>query len=244
MAGTFERNTSTAEPAGEMSSVETLSPSLSSTGASSDSATGSPSGTGLMFGPRTTSPWPSGAHEAGHRGRELRGQRHAGLGAERARIGDDAGQRRGRRHHRRAEIDLVALHAAAPGEVAVERAQALGAGGRDVADARARAARRLRHRRAAWPADRPAAPRGPSSRGSGGCPGTPRTRPTGCTCSLADDADDRGHVVPRAVRARADHHLVDRRPGDLARPAPRGRASPAARRAGTIALRSSSIWSS
>ena len=61
MAGTFERNTRTAEPAGEMSSVETLSPSLSSTGASSDSATGSPSGTGLMFGPRTTSPRPSGA---------------------------------------------------------------------------------------------------------------------------------------------------------------------------------------
>src|SRR5215470_19177563 len=61
MAGTLERNISAAEPAGEMSSVETLSPSLSSTGASSDSGTGSPSGTGLMFGPRTISPPPSGA---------------------------------------------------------------------------------------------------------------------------------------------------------------------------------------
>ena len=56
IAGTLERNTSTAAPAGEMSSVETLSPSLISTGASSVSVTGSPSGTGLMFGPRTTSP--------------------------------------------------------------------------------------------------------------------------------------------------------------------------------------------
>src|SRR5262249_19046099 len=61
MAGTFERNTSTAAPAGEMSSVETLSPSVSSTGASSVGATGSPRGTGLMLGPRSTSPPPSGA---------------------------------------------------------------------------------------------------------------------------------------------------------------------------------------
>src|SRR2546428_7023410 len=61
MAGTLERNTSTAAPAGEISSVDTLSPSFSSTGASSRSATGSPSGTGLMLGPRTMSPPPSGA---------------------------------------------------------------------------------------------------------------------------------------------------------------------------------------
>src|SRR5690349_10745863 len=61
IAGMFERNTSTAEPAGEMSSVDTLSPSLITTGASSDSATGSPSGTGLMFGPRGISPAPSGS---------------------------------------------------------------------------------------------------------------------------------------------------------------------------------------
>src|SRR5213593_1046475 len=61
MAGTFERNTSTAAPAGEMSSVETLSPSLRRTDASSAGATGSPSGTGLMLGPRSTSPPLSGA---------------------------------------------------------------------------------------------------------------------------------------------------------------------------------------
>ena len=60
MAGMLERNISAAAPAGEMSSVDTLSPSLSSTEASSVSATGSPSGTGLMFGPRTISPPPSG----------------------------------------------------------------------------------------------------------------------------------------------------------------------------------------
>ena len=59
IAGMFDRNTSTAEPAGEMSSVEILSPSLITTGASSVSGTGSPSGTGLMFGPRGISPWPS-----------------------------------------------------------------------------------------------------------------------------------------------------------------------------------------
>src|SRR5262249_1323212 len=60
IAGMFERNTRTAEPAGEMSSVDTLSPSLITTGASSVSATGSPRGTGLMFGPRGISPAPSG----------------------------------------------------------------------------------------------------------------------------------------------------------------------------------------
>src|SRR2546422_10795184 len=61
IAGMFDRNTSTAEPAGEMSSVEILSPSLITTGASSVSGTGSPRGTGLMFGPRGISPWPSGS---------------------------------------------------------------------------------------------------------------------------------------------------------------------------------------
>src|SRR5439155_532124 len=60
IVGMLERKTRIAAPAGEMSSVETLSPSFSSTGASSVSATGSPSGTDLMFGPRMTSPWPSG----------------------------------------------------------------------------------------------------------------------------------------------------------------------------------------
>src|SRR5256885_8512832 len=61
IAGMFERKTSTAEPAGEMSSVDTLSPSLITTAASSVSTTGSPSGTGLMFGPRGISPAPSGS---------------------------------------------------------------------------------------------------------------------------------------------------------------------------------------
>src|SRR3989442_15855457 len=61
IAGMFERKTSTAAPAGEMSSVDTLSPSLITTGASSASATGSPRGTGLMFGPRRISPPPSGS---------------------------------------------------------------------------------------------------------------------------------------------------------------------------------------
>src|SRR5206468_1116984 len=60
IAGMLERKTSTAAPAGEMSSVDILSPSFSSTGASSASATGSPSGTDLIFGPRMTSPLPSG----------------------------------------------------------------------------------------------------------------------------------------------------------------------------------------
>ena len=55
MAGTLERNISTAVPDGEMSSVETLSPSLISTGALRRSSTGAPRGTGLMFGPFSTS---------------------------------------------------------------------------------------------------------------------------------------------------------------------------------------------
>src|ERR1044071_7001376 len=56
IAGTFARNINAAEPAGEMSSVDTLSPSFSRTGASSVSVTGSPSGTGFMFVPRTPLP--------------------------------------------------------------------------------------------------------------------------------------------------------------------------------------------
>src|SRR5262245_45461612 len=58
---TLATDFATAEPAGEISSVDTLSPSLITTGASSISATGSPSGTGLMFGPRGISPAPSGS---------------------------------------------------------------------------------------------------------------------------------------------------------------------------------------
>src|SRR5262249_39585998 len=54
MAGTLERKTSAAVPDGEMSSVETLSPSLIRTGARSVDSTGRPRGTSLMLGPRTT----------------------------------------------------------------------------------------------------------------------------------------------------------------------------------------------
>src|SRR3990172_5274640 len=152
IAGMFEGNTSTAAPAGEMSSVETLSPSLISTGASSVSATGSPSGTGLMFGPRVTSPWASGGavggDEPGRRGGEVPRQVGLGRGAHLARVGDAPGERRGRGGHRGAEVDLVVLHAAPSREVAVEGAQALRPRGRHVADARARPARGLRDERA------------------------------------------------------------------------------------------------
>src|SRR5262249_26409650 len=54
MAGTLERKTRAAVPEGEMSSVDTLSPSLISTGARSVAWTGRPRGTSLMLGPRTT----------------------------------------------------------------------------------------------------------------------------------------------------------------------------------------------
>ena len=54
MAGTLERKTSTAVPDGEMSSVETLSPSLISTGNLSDSSSARPRGTSLMLGPLMT----------------------------------------------------------------------------------------------------------------------------------------------------------------------------------------------
>ena len=85
MAGTLERNTSTAEPAGEMSSVETLSPSLSSTGASSVLGHRLAQRHRLDVRAAHHLALAVGRHEAGHRGGELRRQRHAGLGAERAR---------------------------------------------------------------------------------------------------------------------------------------------------------------
>ena len=52
-------------PEGEIASVETLSPSLISTGAVSRSSTGTPRGTGLMFGPFTTSVEAASASDAG-----------------------------------------------------------------------------------------------------------------------------------------------------------------------------------
>ena len=66
MAGTLERNISTAVPEGEMSSVETLSPSLMSTGALRRSSVGRPRGTGLMLGPlRTSTPAASDGDSGG-----------------------------------------------------------------------------------------------------------------------------------------------------------------------------------
>src|SRR5437879_9396134 len=82
IAGTFERKTSTAAPAGEISSVDTLSPSLITTGASSVSATGSPSGTGLMFGPRRISPAPSGSTNPAVEDAERSEERRGGEGGE------------------------------------------------------------------------------------------------------------------------------------------------------------------
>src|SRR5262245_11479156 len=55
IAGTFIRNISACVPDGEMSSVDTLSPSLMTTDATSVSGTGVPRGTSLMFGPLKTS---------------------------------------------------------------------------------------------------------------------------------------------------------------------------------------------
>src|SRR5262249_57933711 len=61
MAGMLERKTSTWEPEGEMSSVETLSPSLMRTAPPISSPGGRPTGTSRMFGPFTTgSSRPSG----------------------------------------------------------------------------------------------------------------------------------------------------------------------------------------
>src|SRR5207302_8630242 len=82
IAGMFERKTSTAEPAGELSSVDTLSPSLITTAASSVSTTGSPSGTGVLFGPRGLAPAPPGAPQPALGGAPRPGPR-PGAGARR-----------------------------------------------------------------------------------------------------------------------------------------------------------------
>src|SRR5215510_5833772 len=55
MAGTFILNINVSVPDGEMSSVDTLSPSLISTRAVNDSSGGRPRGTSLMLGPLKTS---------------------------------------------------------------------------------------------------------------------------------------------------------------------------------------------
>src|SRR3990170_3986866 len=65
MAGMLERKTRAWTPEGVMSSVEILSPTLSSTGATSVSSGGAATGTGLMLGPFTTSPRPASTSGAG-----------------------------------------------------------------------------------------------------------------------------------------------------------------------------------
>src|SRR6266511_3108211 len=65
MAGTLERNISVSVPDGEMSSVETLSPSLIRTGAVRVSSGGRPRGTSLILGPLTTSTVADSPGEAG-----------------------------------------------------------------------------------------------------------------------------------------------------------------------------------
>ena len=145
---------------------------------------------------------------------------------------------------RRAEVDRVVLRAAAPGEVAVERAQALRAGGRHVADARAGAAGRLGDGRAGRQQIGSRPSRAIISR-MRWLPGKTherhrRVRRAGRAARRRTAA----HVVPRAVRARADH-----RPARSACPRPRSTGTtrsgePGSATSGSSASRSSSIWSS
>src|SRR3990170_1230062 len=65
IAGMLERRTRAWMPEGMMSSVETLSPTLSSTGATSVSSGGAATGTGLMLGPLATSTLAASASGAG-----------------------------------------------------------------------------------------------------------------------------------------------------------------------------------
>src|SRR5262245_63126089 len=65
IAGTFIRNISVSVPDGEISSVETLSPSLITTRAVNVSSGGFPRGTSLMFGPLKTSVARASSGDAG-----------------------------------------------------------------------------------------------------------------------------------------------------------------------------------
>src|SRR5262249_4512905 len=156
MAGTLEGKTRAAVPDGEMSSVDTLSPSLISTGARSVASTGRPRGTSLMLGPRTTVT--AAASLSGDGGSspalEAVGVAGGGGGGGGPRGGGGGGSPRGRardaarrRGQRRAEVDLVVLDAAPPREVTIERAEAPASRGGHVADPGARATRGLGHRR-------------------------------------------------------------------------------------------------
>ena len=201
-----------------MSSVETLSPSLMRTGPATSSPGGLPDrhladvgtlddGRILAVGGRQD--------EAGGGGGEARRKDHLGCLAQTPRIGDHAAQGGRARRLGGREVDLVALDSASPREVPVEGPQAPRAGGRDVADAGARAARRLgddrarrdevrhqtlaRHRLEDLLAGR-----------------EEDERDVRVNAPAAQNLGDDGHVLPRAVRARADQDLLDRRSLDLA----------------------------
>ena len=215
MAGTLERKTSAAVPEGEISSVETLSPSLMSTAARSVASTGRPAGTSLMLGPLTTvtasaSPRARG-QEAGIGGGERGWIMARGAAPRPARIGDHAGEGGGGRGQRRAEIDLIVLHPAPSGEVAIEGAQAPPARGGDVADARAGAAgglgyRGARHEQIGEEAlsrhdlEDPAAPREDH-----------QVHARRDALAL-DGLAHRPHVFPGGIGAGADHDLLQRGP--------------------------------
>ena len=243
MAGTFDRKTRTAEPAGEMSSVETLSPSLSRTGASSVSGDRLAQRHRLDVGAAHDLAVPSGVDSPTVESAKRAWQLDRGLGAPSVRgsvitpVSAEAAA-----DDRRAEIDRVVLHAAAAREIAVEGAQALGARGGHVADAGARAAGRLGHRgpRGDEVGEQPLASHGledpvaarEEHEGHRGMPRAGRA-----------SRGHRRHVVPRAVRARADHHLLDGRARDLFdghHAIGRARQRDERRERG----RSSSIWSS
>ena len=216
-----------------MSSVETLSPSLISTGALRRSSTGAPRGTGLMFGPFRTSTAAAsagadGRDQPGHRGEQRRGPLPLGRGAGLARVGDPAGERGGGGGQGRAEVDRVVLGAAPAREVAVERAQAAAARGRHVADARARPAGGLGD----------AGARGQQ----GGEQALARHHLEDAVAAREDHEGARGrdppaleharhrlHVLPGGVGAGADHDLLDRLALDLGDRAPPGPASRAGR---------------
>ena len=134
-----------------------------------------------------------------------------GSGAPTARIGDHAGEGGGGRGQRRAEIDLIVLHPAPSGEVAIEGAQAPPARGGNVADTRAGAAGGLGYRGArheqigeeAFPRhdlEDPAAPREDH-----------QVHARRDALAL-DGLAHRPHVFPGGIGAGADHDLLQRGP--------------------------------
>ena len=124
--------------------------------ASIESGSGSCSGGVLMFGPRGIS-IVLGLVLVGRREDvqvvdvrlQLRHLEHLGRVAVLARVADLALDHRHRRDGRRAQVDAVVVGAAAAGEVAVHRAQRVGARRRRLAHADARPADRLEHAHAA-----------------------------------------------------------------------------------------------